>query len=191
MNKREIIGSIVSIFIIILLLYIIIILSIWVIVARLVFGYKKIVINGGVNNYVFIEKTDVTFITARIQGVSFSNEWLQINTETDGTSMVIIRGSNPRKSGYAWDGCSPKFQILDLIIGTPDGIISHNTCKPLAYHASMIHDCLYQFRRDYDDKVLRKDIDKIFLDELRKENFQIAYVYYAMVRFFGWAYWKS
>ena len=50
------------------------------------------------------------------------------------------------KEGYAWDGCSPKFNILDLfVLGTPDGIRDIETGKAKTYYASLVHDALYQF----------------------------------------------
>ena len=49
---------------------------------------------------------------------------------------------------YTWDGCTPKFSILDIfVIGTPDGIKNINTGKPKTYFASLVHDVLYQYFR--------------------------------------------
>jgi len=45
--------------------------------------------------------------------------------------------------GYAWDGCTPKFSLWDICIGTPDGVPNSATKKPKAYYASLLHDALY------------------------------------------------
>ena len=66
----------------------------------------------------------------------FNSKWIEIATN----------GNIKVKKGYAWDGCSIKWNILDLvIIGTPDGTINIDTMKPKAYYASLVHDALYQY----------------------------------------------
>ena len=55
---------------------------------------------------------------------------LRLRIATDGTITV--------KEGYAWDGCSPKLNVLDLFwVGTPDGAINEN--KPVTYYASLLN----------------------------------------------------
>lgn len=44
--------------------------------------------------------------------------------------------------GYAWNGCTPKMCFLDLLIGTPDGVVHAVTGRPKTYYASMVHDAL-------------------------------------------------
>jgi hypothetical protein len=46
---------------------------------------------------------------------------------------------------YAWDGCSPKLCVWDLLLGTPDGVVDSATKQPKTYYASLVHDALYQF----------------------------------------------
>lgn len=136
--------------------------------------------------YVFVEHRDIYYQT-RLKGLNFANGWLKI--QADG--QVIVRGSNPECNGYAWDGCSPKFFFWDIYFGTPDGIVERDSRKPLTYHASLIHDILYQFRDQYRAEVSRKMIDLIFLDELRKKNFRLSSLYFWVVRLLGWIYWQD
>lgn len=100
--------------------------------------------------------------------------WLEI--KEDGTITV--------KEGYAWDGCSPKFNILDLFwVGTPDGAIDEN--KPITYYASLVHDALGQFAKEEPEKMPfnRKERDLIFKEML--EEFTFQGLYYMTVRIFG------
>ena len=98
--------------------------------------------------------------------------WLEI--KQDGTITV--------KEGYAWDGCSPKFNILDLFwVGTPDGAIDEG--KPITYYASLVHDALGQFRKEEEMPFNRKQRDFIFAEML--EGFTFQKLYYMAVRIFG------
>jgi len=104
--------------------------------------------------------------------------------------MTISKGNIITvKAGYAWDGCTPKFSFLDLlVIGTPDGILSDKTGKPKAYHASLVHDVLYQFLPDLppDNKVYTREMaDGIFLEILEDADFALRKLYYYAVRTFG------
>lgn len=91
--------------------------------------------------------------------------------------------------GYSWDGCTPKFSLIDLlVIGTPDGILSDKTGKPKAYYASLVHDALYQFLPDLpdDNKIYtRKMADDIFLQILEDAKFMPRKLYWLAVRIFG------
>jgi len=99
--------------------------------------------------------------------------WLEIKNNGD----IIV------KKDYSWDGCTPKFNILDLfIIGTPDGVINIRTGKPKTYYASLIHDALYQFIDDERMLFNRKDIDDFFYSILKEEKFILAPIYYIIVR---------
>jgi len=102
------------------------------------------------------------------------NKWLVID-ET-GQARIL--------KGYAWDGCTPKFKFWDLILGTPDGIPHEETKRPKTYHASLVHDTLYQFLSCLPLK--RRDADKAFLEYMKEYNFAPRYVYYLAVRCFGW-----
>lgn len=98
--------------------------------------------------------------------------WLEI--KKDGTITV--------KEGYAWDGCSPKFNILDLFwVGTPDGALDEG--KPITYYASLVHDALGQFREEKEMPFDRKQRDLIFAEML--EGFTFQRLYYMAVRIFG------
>ena len=90
---------------------------------------------GKVYKYVHFE--DV-YIKTNLEGLYFRAEWLEI----DNDGKITVKGSNP--GGYAWDGCSPKWDFIDLIFGTPDGRLDYNTDKQITYYASLIHDALYQ-----------------------------------------------
>jgi len=90
------------------------------------------------------------------------------------------------KEGYAWDGCSLKFNILDLFfLGIPDGIRDIETGKAKTYYASLVHDALYQFM-DHDKMPFkRKDMDRFFLRSMKERKFKMRYIYYFVVRVLG------
>jgi len=134
--------------------------------------------------YKFIQKKNV-YITTDLTGVELDNEWLKIEK----TGKIKIKGVN--KNGYAWDGCSPKFEVLDLLIGTPDGAVNLNTEKPYTYYASMFHDCLYQFKDSV--PVSRFQADMIFTKLLKRDKFFWWAVYGFFVFTFGCIYgkWKT
>lgn len=84
--------------------------------------------------------------------------------------------------GYAWDGATPKFSVLDLFwIGTPDGCLYEGV--PKLYYPTLIHDFLLQFRRELN--LTRKQCDDRFLEEMRKKRFLLRGLYYWAVRIFG------
>jgi Protein of unknown function (DUF1353) len=88
------------------------------------------------------------------------------------------------KGGYAWDGCTPKFSVFDIVVGVPDGVPNRTTRKPKAYYASLMHDVLYQFL-DAGSPVSRAKADKVFLGILARDAFAPGWIYYAAVRVFG------
>lgn len=105
----------------------------------------------------------------------FDSRWLSISVD----GKVTVKAN---ETGYAWDGCTPKKSLLNLVIvGVPDGHIDYRTMKPYAYYASMVHDALYQYL--YSVPVSRRQIDRLFLQMLG--DFKLRYVYYAFVRLFG------
>ena len=87
-------------------------------------------------------------------------------------------------AGYAWDGCTPKFFLFDIVIGTPDGIPNKITKKPKAYYASLLHDVLYQFL-DANLPLSRRQADQVFLDIMTRDQFVLRKIYYAVVRSLG------
>lgn len=86
--------------------------------------------------------------------------------------------------GYAWNGCSPKFCVFDFLIGTPDGVVSDRTGRPKTYHASLVHDALYQFMPD-GLPLSRLDTDICFLRLMAETGFLPRYLYFAVVWVFG------
>lgn len=124
----------------------------------------------------FVTHQDVTYHTS-IKDRTFTNEWLDI--QIDGT--IIVKGSNSR--GYAWDGCTPKWEILDLVIGTPDGRLDYTTEQPITYYASLLHDVLYQFKSQV--PITRKETDQLFREQLKIPRFFWTPIYYLAVRTFG------
>lgn len=87
--------------------------------------------------------------------------------------------------GYAWNGCSPKLCVWDLLVGTPDGVVHAETGKPKTYYASLVHDALYQFLRN-DLPYTRQDADRFFLRLLEESDFAPRGLYWLFVRAFGW-----
>ena len=101
---------------------------------------------------------------------------LRLEINPDGSARVL--------AGYAWDGCTPKFSIFDILIGTPDGAPNHQTKKPKTYYASLLHDVLYQFL-ELNPDVPRPAADRAFLELLTRDEFAPKRVYYIAVRIFG------
>ena len=100
----------------------------------------------------------------------------RLEIHPDGTAKVIAH--------YAWDGCTPKCALWDIVLGTPDGVPNNKTKKPKAYYASLIHDVLYQFL-DAGLPISRADADRIFLDLLTRDGFGPRWIYFVAVRVFG------
>ena len=126
--------------------------------------------------YKFVHRKD-EFILTNIKNRYFENEWLCI--QEDG--KIILKGTN--QNGYAWDGCSPKWEWIDITWGTPDGRFDENTSLPITYFSSMFHDVFYQFKADI--PLSRKETDLIFKTMLQKAGFTLAGTYYGFVRLFG------
>jgi len=128
--------------------------------------------------YKFVHKQD-EYIQTNITGIEYKNPdgWLEIDT----TGRIYLNTSC--HDGYAWDGCTPKFVLLDLLIGTPDGQLDYGTEKPISYFASMTHDMLYQFKKEV--PLSRKDSDRLFYLILKDAGFFWRGLYYGIVRIFG------
>ena len=86
--------------------------------------------------------------------------------------------------GYSWDGCTPKFCVLDFLIGTPDGVVHKDTGHPKTYYASLVHDALYQFIPD-GLPLGRRHADRFFLLLMAESDFSPRWVYWVAVRVFG------
>ena len=112
------------------------------------------------------------------QGCAFvdQNGIRRLEIHPNGDAVVL--------AGYAWDGCTPKLAIWDIMIGTPDGIPNMQTQRPKAYYASLMHDVFYQFL-DNQLPLSRSSIDQIFLEILERDDFAPRNIYYIAVRLFG------
>lgn len=106
--------------------------------------------------------------------------------DRDGTVRLIYEreGRITITRGYAWNGCSPKFLMFDMLLGTPEGAVHPRTEKPKTYYASMVHDALYQFRPE-GLPLARRQADAIFLRLLRESDFSPRWIYWLAVRLFG------
>lgn len=140
----------------------------------------------------FVRQTDFVYRSERLKGRACDFNWMSI--ADDGT--ITVKGSF--RKGYAWDGCTPKGVLLDLMFGTPDGkAIKHKAAVfgphayyPITYFGSMVHDMMYQYKRC--GLYTRKEADLVFRDLLKESGFFWAYAYYAAVRSLGWFFggWK-
>ena len=97
---------------------------------------------------------------------------------------IFANGTIRVLKNYAWDGCTPKFAIWDLLIGTPDGAPNHHTKHPKTYFASLFHDVMYQFM-DEGSPITKAAADRIFLHLLTRDGFAPRHVYYWAVSTFG------
>lgn len=152
----------------------------------------------------FCENRDLVF-TTRYNVGNFENEFLKLSG-----NFITVFGSHLK--GYAWDGCTPKWEILDFLPGTPDGVVRKQQVEvitdriapdggrwcevqfdyvPKTYYASLVHDLLYQFKADV--PVSRKTTDLIFFEMMRATKFKPAKLYYLAVRLVGGIYgkWKT
>lgn len=134
--------------------------------------------------YKYVHTEDVS-IDTNLTGRACDLDWLRI----DDDGKITVKGTYYK--GYAWDGCSPKFNFLDLMFGTPDGRFDYNTGKQITYYASLFHDALYQKKAEIG--LSRKEVDVIFKLNLKKSGFMHAGIYYLAVRLFGRLYgtWKE
>jgi len=106
--------------------------------------------------------------------------------DRSGVKRLEIRQNGEIKvlKDYAWDGCTPKFCLLDLVFGVPDGVVHKRTKRPKTYYASLVHDALYQFMDD-DLPLSRKEADLCFLRLMQESEFALSKLYYLAVRCFG------
>ena len=104
-----------------------------------------------------------------------------------GTTRLILRQPTTIvvTGGYAWDGCSPKLCVFDILIGTPDGVVDSTTKQPKTYYASLVHDALYQFLLD-GLPFSRAQADDCFLRLMARTGFAPRRLYWLAVRVFGW-----
>lgn len=122
--------------------------------------------------YKYINEEERSFDVPEFKGKTFHSDFLHIYR----TGRVVI------PKGYAWNGCSPKFVVLDTIVGTPDGNVG-NPGVPKTLYASMIHDALYQYKAEV--PITRKEADLLFYKMIKENKFLWSNVYYRAVRIFG------
>ena len=132
--------------------------------------------------YIYSLTEDYEYLSS-IKDCDFENEWFKLSND----GKIIVKGSN--KQGYAWDGCSLKFKVVDVYFGTPEGVLNRNTGQTKTYYASLVHDVLYQFSNDIKASVKRKEADVEFYNILKRDEFKLARLYYWAVRAFGWIWW--
>lgn len=116
----------------------------------------------------------------------------QVFLDANGKVRLVLEttGRMTVTRGYSWNGCSPKFCFLDLLIGTPDGVVDSDTGRPKTYFASMVHDALYQFL-GAESPISRRQADRCFLRLMAASHFSLRYVYWAAVRLFGRLVWQG
>jgi len=132
--------------------------------------------------YVYCLRQDYTYKSS-ITGREFENEWFKLSPD----GAVRVKGTTGK--GYAWDGCSPKFKILDLYLGTGEAVLNFETGQSKTYYASLIHDVFYQFAKEVRSFVKRKEVDREFYQVLKRDGFRFAKLYYLSVRALGWIWW--
>lgn len=125
--------------------------------------------------YKFVETQPISYYT-NLTNREFNANWIEINHN----GVITV---NPNKLSYAWDGCSPKFNFLDLTFGTPDGKLQLDTQKPITYYASLLHDAIYQHKSVI--PISRKEADTLFYLVLKERKFFWRHIYYICVRCFG------
>jgi hypothetical protein len=108
--------------------------------------------------------------------------------DRDGITRLLLtkEGEIIVLAGYAWDGCTLKFFLLDVVCGTPDGVVSTKTRRPKTYFASLIHDALYQFLPLDGVPFDRRRADWCFMLLMNEERFVLRRLYHIAVRAFGW-----
>ena len=117
-------------------------------------------------------------------GITFDRDYA-FKDQKGRVRLVLERGGRMTITrGYAWNGCSPKICFLDVLLGTPDGVVDARTGRPKTFHATLVHDALYQFLDD-GLPLTRADADRCFLRLLDVTGFRLRYLYYAAVRVFG------
>lgn len=122
-------------------------------------------------HYKFKLESEFTHVHPLFNGVEFEN------------SLVTINGGVMKISpGYAWDGCSPKFNIAGLLtVGTPDGSLRHGYAW--TYYSSLVHDVLCQFR--YELPFTKDQVIAVFEDQLKGCSWPLTRIYVGAVSLFG------
>ena len=136
----------------------------------------------GKNRWLFRLEHNTFYNQDIIKEVRFENERLRIMPNGE----IMIKAS--KVSPFTWDGNTPKWAIMDIVVGTPDGVVHTLTGLRKTQRASLLHDALYQFApREF---VTRKQADKLSLLEMQKTKFKLAKLYWVFVRMFGGFWWN-
>lgn len=121
--------------------------------------------------YKFKLGCDYTYQHDHFNEVSFCNDWI-----------AIENGALRVKSGYTWDGCTPKIHVAGLFsVGVPDGVLRHGL--PWTYHASLVHDALCQFRHEL--PLTKRQVVQVFKGQLTEANWPLASLYARAIEWFG------
>jgi len=124
-----------------------------------------------------------------VRGFMYTNKYICL--EPDGHLLI--------NAGYEWNGCTPKFDFLGAVLGTPEGVLNPKG-YPMTYFPSLVHDALYQAsagakmvvapdQATGEERFSRKDVDLLFYAMLREEGFKLAFFYYMAVRLWGQKSW--
>jgi hypothetical protein len=150
--------------------------------------------------YIYYLHNKVTIQTIFRPNSEVSNDWFDIQPNGE----INIKGHFNKP--YAWNGCSPKFIVKGVVIGTPEGrtyidpkarglgFLQYvpNDYKPSTWLPTLIHDVCYQFALELEEAgITRKQVDRQFLLDLQEYKFEASSIYYYAVRFVGWAYWMA
>ena len=114
-----------------------------------------------------------------IKGFKYKDEFVTL--KEDG-AIIIERG-------YSWNGCTPKYDVFGVVLGAPEGIINKRG-YPTTYFPSCVHDVFYQISKKV-ELLPRSLVDRLFYNMLRDEKFQLAWLYYLLVRIFGRKSWGN
>ena len=134
--------------------------------------------------WIYVLDNDYVYDISAHLPKNWNESYIFVDRSKQPRLQINAKGEARILAGYAWDGCSPKFSVFDILIGTPDGVPNKITKKPKTYYASLLHDTLYQFL-DAELPLQRADADQIFLELLTRDHFAPKHVYYTAVRVFG------
>jgi len=134
--------------------------------------------------WIFVLDADYVYNLRRHLPAEWNQGWAFADRSGQRRLEILPNGDARVFARYAWDGCTPKFSVWDLVFGTPDGIPNEKTKKPKTYYASLLHDVLYQFL-DAELPLSRAQVDRVFLEILTRDKFAPRQIYYAAVRIFG------